>query len=326
MTTPSAIAGALAALTGGAAALLDADGGVVASAGGPVPCLPGRRAAGAAVEAVDACGRPVRIAAGVHGPLGYAGAVVALATTAPLPADALPAVAEAAEVAARYLTPYREPAGEPAVPEAPYVVVAFAADVEPLLLAAAVRTAWSARGGPVGSAVADGQAYVLAEPATAARTAESVVADAERVLRVAVHAGVGPVVEGAAALPDARLVAARVVRVGRERGDRVARLDGVRPDVLLLALGEAVTEQRVALPGVLAPLRAHDEAHQTEYVRTLGAYLDAFGDVTAAAERIRVHPRTFRHRLRRIGELSAIRLDDPDERLAAHLELRLGDA
>jgi DNA-binding PucR family transcriptional regulator len=36
-----------------------------------------------------------------------------------------------------------------------------------------------------------------------------------------------------------------------------------------------------------------------------------------------VHPNTFRYRLRRLVEVSGIDLDDPVERLVAHLQLTL---
>jgi DNA-binding PucR family transcriptional regulator len=68
----------------------------------------------------------------------------------------------------------------------------------------------------------------------------------------------------------------------------------------------------------------YDGEHGSGYIETLRAYLDAFGDVPTAAARISVHPNTFRYRLRRLADLFAIRIDDPEERLALGLQLRLG--
>lgn len=56
---------------------------------------------------------------------------------------------------------------------------------------------------------------------------------------------------------------------------------------------------------------------------TLAAYLDGFGDVTAVAERLRVHPNTVRYRVRRSAEVLSISLDDPDVRLLLALSLRV---
>ncbi|HYK26543.1 MAG TPA: helix-turn-helix domain-containing protein [Streptosporangiaceae bacterium] len=53
------------------------------------------------------------------------------------------------------------------------------------------------------------------------------------------------------------------------------------------------------------------------------AWLDAFGDVAAAAAAMFVHPNTFRYRLRRAAEVGAIDLTDPEARFAAMLQLRV---
>ena len=44
--------------------------------------------------------------------------------------------------------------------------------------------------------------------------------------------------------------------------------------------------------------------------------------MTAAAAACFVHPNTFRYRLRRVAEVGAFDLHDPDARFAAMLELR----
>ncbi|MGH3971610.1 MAG: helix-turn-helix domain-containing protein, partial [Mycobacterium sp.] len=51
-------------------------------------------------------------------------------------------------------------------------------------------------------------------------------------------------------------------------------------------------------------------------------YLDSFGDVGAAAQRLHVHPNTVRYRTRRIEQLLATSLADPDVRLVLSLSLR----
>lgn len=55
---------------------------------------------------------------------------------------------------------------------------------------------------------------------------------------------------------------------------------------------------------------------------TLRVYLDSFGDVAAAARGLHVHPNTVRYRVRRIEEVLATSLADPDVRLALALSLR----
>jgi DNA-binding PucR family transcriptional regulator len=55
---------------------------------------------------------------------------------------------------------------------------------------------------------------------------------------------------------------------------------------------------------------------------TLAAYLDGFGDITAVAQRLHVHPNTVRYRIRRVEKLLSTSLDDPDGRLVLALGLR----
>jgi DNA-binding PucR family transcriptional regulator len=86
-------------------------------------------------------------------------------------------------------------------------------------------------------------------------------------------------------------------------------------------LRDLAAAQRDQPTGPVALLFGYDELHGTNLVGTLRAWLDAFGDVTAASAALFVHPNTFRYRLRRLTEVSGIDLTDPEERLAAMLQL-----
>jgi sugar diacid utilization regulator len=103
---------------------------------------------------------------------------------------------------------------------------------------------------------------------------------------------------------------------------RVARTVDLRNQVLLLEIGEILKRWPELFDEKVEVLAAYDESRGTEYVRTLRAYLDAFGDVALAADCLGVHPNTFRYRLHRILELADLDLDDPDERLAVEIGLR----
>ncbi|MFJ6694897.1 PucR family transcriptional regulator [Streptomyces sp. NPDC091272] len=70
-------------------------------------------------------------------------------------------------------------------------------------------------------------------------------------------------------------------------------------------------------------LAAYDAKHRSQLVETLNAWLDAFGDVPAAAASGRVHPNTFRYRIRRVAEVAGADLRDPSVRFALMLQLRL---
>lgn len=143
--------------------------------------------------------------------------------------------------------------------------------------------------------------------------------------RVTATIGVGPVVHETSRLPHARAGADRALRVLRTgRGSqRVARLADVHVETLLLELRDLIEARGDQPTGPIARLVAYDREHNTNLVETLRAWLDAFGDVIAAAAAVYVHPNTFRYRLRRLAEVGALDLDDPDSRFAAMLQLRV---
>lgn len=92
-----------------------------------------------------------------------------------------------------------------------------------------------------------------------------------------------------------------------------------------LLLGHAVhlLEVHPELQSGPVPELARLDAEQgTDYVESVAAFLGAFGDVRCAAKHVGVHPNTLRYRLRRVHELTGLRLDDPEERVAAALQVR----
>lgn len=136
--------------------------------------------------------------------------------------------------------------------------------------------------------------------------------------------GVGPLAPSGASLKLSRTGADRALRVLRSRtsGQQVARLDDVHLEALLLELADGVPRGDIP-SGAVARLVAYDRKHQSSLVETLGAWLDAFGDVAVASAAMYVHPNTFRYRLRRVAEVGRVDLTDPNARLAAMLQLRL---
>jgi hypothetical protein len=137
--------------------------------------------------------------------------------------------------------------------------------------------------------------------------------------------GIGPVAGDLASLAHARSSTDRILRVLREgRGERrVARLDDIQVEALMLEVRDLSAARGDRPTGSLARLLAYDERHHANLVETLQAWLDAFGDVTTAAEALYVHPNTFRYRLRRLAEVGEIDLADPDQRFVAMLQLRV---
>lgn len=157
------------------------------------------------------------------------------------------------------------------------------------------------------------------------RFANDVVDQTRNRLSIDLLAGVGSVVDHLREVPRSRTEADQVVRVLGERTDgrAVALIDEVRAQTFLLELRDLADNRPELRAGKLQALAAYDRDHNGDYVETLAAYLEAFGDVPAAAETIHVHPNTFRYRLKRLSEIAAVDLEDPDERLALTLQLRL---
>jgi hypothetical protein len=137
--------------------------------------------------------------------------------------------------------------------------------------------------------------------------------------------GIGPVARDLAGLVYARSCTDRVLRVLRENphGRRVAGLDDVQAETLLLEVRDQVAVRGDGPAGPLARLVEYDQAHGSTLVETLRAWLDAFGDVIVAAKAMYVHPNTFRYRLRRAAEIGRVDLTDAEQRFALMLQIRV---
>jgi hypothetical protein len=141
--------------------------------------------------------------------------------------------------------------------------------------------------------------------------------------------GVGPTASDVATLALSRAGVDRVLRVLRDRrearsgGRSAARLADIQTEVLMLEMRDIMAARGDRVEGPLVRLMAYDERHHTNLQETLHAWLEAFGDVAAAAEGLYVHANTFRYRLRRVIEVGEVDLSDPDVRFGLLLQLRL---
>ena len=204
---------------------------------------------------------------------------------------------------------------------------ARAADTERLADALAVHLTASVPGSAVASA--GGSVYALV-PAPGADAEERVARIGED-FRERVGAGlpaviaVGPPGAEIAGLIRSRTTATRVLRVLRDGhvSRRVARLSDVQTQALLLELRDLAAARGEDPVGPIARLLEYDERNEAGLTETLEAWLDALGDVRAAAGALFIHPNTLRYRLRRLVEVSGLDLDDPDQRFAAMLQLRI---
>lgn len=143
--------------------------------------------------------------------------------------------------------------------------------------------------------------------------------------RAAAKAHIGAKVVGGVGRRAEALHAARTVDDAREAmfiarrlfgGSRVMPFEDLGVYPLLLRGGASHEELEEFADRVLAPLRAYDEKHQTELIRTLRLYFDVGQNVKTAAGELSVHRHTVFYRLRQISEISGYDLDSAHDQLA----------
>jgi purine catabolism regulator len=74
---------------------------------------------------------------------------------------------------------------------------------------------------------------------------------------------------------------------------------------------------------VIGLLVEYDESHSSNLVQTIDAYFDHHGNISQTAETLFIHRNTLLYRLDRIQELTGQNLDNPNDRLALQLALKL---
>jgi hypothetical protein len=74
--------------------------------------------------------------------------------------------------------------------------------------------------------------------------------------------------------------------------------------------------------GTLTPLSGLPQARQDRLAETALAWLQCWGNASAAARRLHVHPQTIRYRMRQVRELFGADLREPDRRFALEVALR----
>ncbi|MGR0159066.1 PucR family transcriptional regulator [Paenarthrobacter nitroguajacolicus] len=152
------------------------------------------------------------------------------------------------------------------------------------------------------------------------RLVNTIVRDATTHLHFQVQAAVGPIVPRLDALHSTLDHVRSVLKVMEATPTvRVASYSDVETTVLtreLLELLESRTTLRHA--GITRLCTRYPE-----FALTLLTYLEFFGDVNRCAEELAVHRNTVHYRLRRACEVAGLDLHSADERLLAHLQIRL---
>jgi sugar diacid utilization regulator len=146
----------------------------------------------------------------------------------------------------------------------------------------------------------------------------------------ALLAVIGDTVADAADTPDSRRSADQALRAFLLQPARpqpavplLVQAADLQDAVLLQRLTDIMAAEHVQPMGPLERLIAYDARHDTDLVATLRAWLDAFGDVAAAAVSLHVHANTFRYRLRRVAEIGEVDLGSSESRFSLMLQLRI---
>jgi sugar diacid utilization regulator len=94
---------------------------------------------------------------------------------------------------------------------------------------------------------------------------------------------------------------------------------------LLLQVPE-LAELRSFAADVLGKLSMHEQEHKSEYLTTLACYFRENNSPQRASRILHVHPNTVAYRVKRIEEITGLRLDNYTDRLIAQVALEILDA
>lgn len=122
---------------------------------------------------------------------------------------------------------------------------------------------------------------------------------------------------------EARRTVAMLRRLGRR--SKVMAFDDLGVHRLLLQVPD-LAELRSFVDDVLGPIRARERASDSEYLSTLACYFRENNSPGRASRTLHVHPNTVIYRIKRVEEITGLRLDDYRDRLMLQLALEILDA
>lgn len=138
------------------------------------------------------------------------------------------------------------------------------------------------------------------------------------------YAAVGAISDDLRAVPAARADVDRLLKVGLQHymPQSVLTIEDTWAERSMSNVCDALGADIERDCPPLAKLLKYDQEHSSDFVSTLAAYMDEFGSISAAAERLFIHQNTLRHRLHRIVEIAGIDFASPAQRLVVNCFLR----
>ena len=122
---------------------------------------------------------------------------------------------------------------------------------------------------------------------------------------------------------QAHRTTATLWRLGRTGA--VAAFEDLGIHRLLLQVPD-LGELRSFATEVLGKLSEHEQEHKSEYLATLACYFRENNSPQRASRLLHVHPNTVAYRIKRIEEITGLRLDNYRDRLIAQVALEILDA
>jgi hypothetical protein len=106
------------------------------------------------------------------------------------------------------------------------------------------------------------------------------------------------------------------------RAGQIIRYEDLGIYRLLLQIGDMNQLWQFA-EDVLGPLIDYDATHKVDLIGTLSAYLHQHESLKQTARVLRVHVNTISYRIQRIGQLTSLDMADADDRLIAHVAVKI---
>ncbi|UCG23954.1 MAG: helix-turn-helix domain-containing protein [Chloroflexota bacterium] len=136
-------------------------------------------------------------------------------------------------------------------------------------------------------------------------------------------AGLSGPADGLAEWPLVYQQAVQAMRLaGRLHADSTVTFDSLGIYQLLVQLEDEPSARRFS-DQIVGPLATYDKRHRSSLMQTIIAYFHHHGNVSQTADALYVHRNTLSYRLDRIQDLTGQNLENPDERLALQLALKL---
>jgi hypothetical protein len=139
--------------------------------------------------------------------------------------------------------------------------------------------------------------------------------------------GVSEQVDSPELVPRGVRQAERAIDLGLRLGrvGQLVRYDELGIYRLLCTIGDMQQLMGFAR-GVLGSLLDYDTEHRTELVHTLSVYLHHHGSHKQSARMLHLHTNTVAYRVARIEAITGLALGDPDDRLIAHVAVKITES